>query len=245
MPHRSTQVPSSIQAPESPIILSLIPWTARAPPSPSMHVRPLSPHHHKGKNVLRAFREFVPFTPSAVVQTSAQDVTALPTDVTRPSSMLSPPDFNRVMDSSDNPLTPQVSGYTSVPERLQSISIDSLKRDVPARGHGHAPHGIPDFMVLRQDTYDILLVVEDKLHDNPMHQLSRYSALFPDSLDIWFMGCRVAAEPEGGLEFMLAERDRQGSTVHNLQAYYGRWRRRKEMVPVEQRTHPQQTTGDR
>ncbi len=124
------------------------------------------------------------------------------------------------MDSA-NPPTRQVSGSPLDNKSLNSVSVDSLARDVPARGHGHAPHGIPDFMVLRQDTYDVLLIVEDKFHDNPMHQLSRYMALFPDPMVIWFMGCRVPKEPEGGLEFLLAERDRSGpgSTIHNLRPY--------------------------
>ncbi len=120
------------------------------------------------------------------------------------------------MDSA-NTFTPQVSGFPSETDD-SSISNDTFWRNVPARGHGHAPHGAPDFMALRQDTYDVLLLVEDKLYDDPMHQLLRYSTLFPDSLDIWFMDCRVAKEPEGGLEFMLAERDRK-NLESILQAY--------------------------
>ncbi len=171
-----------------------------------------SPHHRKGKNASKAFLDPGPSTPSAAQGVPGQ----LLLEVTQPSLMLSSPDFNHTMDPA-NPLTPQVSGFTSGAEALHSISIDSFARNVPARGHGHAPHGIPDFMVLRQDTYDVLLIVEDKLHDNPMHQLSRYSGLFPDSLDIWFLGCRVAKEPQGGLEFMLAERDR--TKTAELKAY--------------------------
>ena len=64
-------------------------------------------------------------------------------------------------------------------------------------------------MVLKQDTYEVLLIVEDKLYDDPLRQLSRYSMLFPSSLDIWYLGCRVSKAPAGGLEFMLAERDRR------------------------------------
>ncbi|KAI0760446.1 hypothetical protein C8Q74DRAFT_1451380 [Fomes fomentarius] len=186
-------------------------------PSSSQAERRRSPHQHRGNHASHALRYAGPSTPSAA-QSGVRDLT-LPSMVTQ-ESMLSPPDFNQTMDSA-NPSTPQVSGFPSDKESLNSVSVDSFARDVPARGHGHAPHGIPDFMVLRQDTYDGLLIVEDKLHDNPLHQLSRYFALFLDPMDIWFMGCRVAKEPEGGLEFLLAERDRTGpgSTIHNLRPY--------------------------
>ncbi len=64
-------------------------------------------------------------------------------------------------------------------------------------------------MVLKQATGEILMIVEDKLDKDPTEQLRRYSLLFPESLDIWFLGCRVA--DQGGLEFMLAYRDRTRS----------------------------------
>ncbi len=198
---------------ESPIDLASIeelstPFFSTNAPSSSQAEQYRSPHNQEGKNVSYASGDAGPSTPYTGVQADEQWLEPPPEwEVAQSSLMLSSSDFDRAMDSV-NPITPQVSGFPSDREDSDAVSLDTFRREVPARGHGHAPHGIPDFMVLRQDTYDVLLIVEDKLHDNPLHQLSLYSYLFPESLDIWFMGCRVAKEPEGGLEFMLAERDR-------------------------------------
>ncbi len=118
-------------------------------------------------------------------------------DVLMPDSDFSAPDT----------CTPQVSGFPDSSTALEN-SEDSLWRRVPGRGHGHAPHGAPDFMVIRQDTGEVLMIVEDKLEKDPTDQLRRYSLFFPASLDIWYLGCRVSQESESGLEFMLADRDR-------------------------------------
>ncbi|KAI0760464.1 hypothetical protein C8Q74DRAFT_1296434 [Fomes fomentarius] len=218
---------------ESPIDLASIgePSTTfgtNAPPS-SQAEQCRSPHNHGGKNVLYASGDAGPSTPPTVAQADEKWLEPpSELEVAQLSPMLSSADFNRAMDSL-NPITPQVSGFPSEREDSNAVSFDTFLRKVPARGHGHAPHGIPDFMVLRQDTYDVLLIVEDKIHGNPMHQLSRYSTFFPESLDIWFMGCRVAKEPEGGLEFILAERSRK--VAGSLQVYTAEGNPKKKWYP--------------
>ncbi|RDX49221.1 hypothetical protein OH76DRAFT_1403778 [Lentinus brumalis] len=101
-----------------------------------------------------------------------------------------------------------VSGFTHGSKLdLGGNSLDSMDRIVPPRGSGHARHGIPDFLVLQKHSHEVILVVENKLSDNPFEQLRKYSELFPPAADIWYLGCRVA-RPEGGLQFMLAFIDR-------------------------------------
>ncbi len=132
-----------------------------------------------------------------------------------------PPRRQRKQPSSDHRSTPSASSPTS-PRGGPSLnvsgfphgsqldlggnSLDSMDRIVPPRGSGHARHGIPDFLVLQKQSHEVILVVENKLSDNPFEQLRKYSELFPPAADIWYLGCRVA--PEGGLQFMLAFIDR-------------------------------------
>ncbi|KAI0716815.1 hypothetical protein C8Q76DRAFT_783712 [Earliella scabrosa] len=104
-------------------------------------------------------------------------------------------------------VSPDVSGFAVEGLKAVDISKDSLHRIVPGRARGHAPHGIPDFIVLTH-LNEVVLIVEDKIYDDPFQQLTLYGRLFPMSLDIWYLGCRVSPEPQGGLEFMLAYRDR-------------------------------------
>ncbi|KAI0706899.1 hypothetical protein C8T65DRAFT_696109 [Cerioporus squamosus] len=105
---------------------------------------------------------------------------------------------------SDGP-PPNVSGFTQHGSMigLGGNSLDSMNRIVPPRGSGHALHGIPDFLVTQKDSHEVILVVENKLSDNPFEQLRRYAKLFPPAADIWYLGCRVAREPGGGLEDRL------------------------------------------
>ncbi len=103
---------------------------------------------------------------------------------------------------------PNVSGFTDRSKVDPDVNLlDSMDRIVPPRGSGHARHGIPDFLVLQKHSHEVILVVENKLTDNPFEQLRRYAELFPPAADIWYLGCRVA-QPEGGLEFMLSFIDR-------------------------------------
>ena len=105
-------------------------------------------------------------------------------------------------------VSPLVSGFASGQATPLDISVDSFGRRVPGRKRGgHAPHGAPDFMVVTR-TGRVILIIEDKLSADPGKQLAWYASLFPDLDELWVLGCRVAAEPTGGLEFQLWYRDR-------------------------------------
>lgn len=81
---------------------------------------------------------------------------ATPTSTsTTPTSTPSDDDSVRIDDPSA-----QVSGFPTVIDA--QISFDDLHRIVPGRGQGHTPHGIPDFLVLKQQTREVLLIVKDR-----------------------------------------------------------------------------------
>ncbi len=59
--------------------------------------------------------------------------------------------------------------------------------------------------------------------------------LFPESLGICFMGCRVAKESDRGLEFTLTERDRK--VAKTLQSYAAEGERDRNWYPWNSEGH--------
>lgn len=92
------------------------------------------------------------------------------------------------------------------------LSFDPLLgHAVAPRRDGRTRYRIPDLMVLLAGEdglpSDVLLIVENKIRDDPLPQLELYIQLFPPSLDILGLGCRLRNGTGPGLEFMLVRKD--------------------------------------
>ncbi|KAI0760397.1 hypothetical protein C8Q74DRAFT_1295901 [Fomes fomentarius] len=128
-----------------------------------------------------------------------------------PTPASTPPEHNQSITIDD----PSAQISWSSTDSGAHISLDDSNRRVPSRSQARAPHGIPDFLVLKRRTREVILVVEDKLHDDPYSQLDDHSNLFPSSLEISFFGCRLG--PQGGLQFTLLTRNRTSKARPHLE----------------------------